>query len=382
MKKLFTLILSVLVTGMSFSQTLGIVGQFTGWATGSDVVMTNDGSGVWTATNVAITAGGVKFRYDNDWGVSWGFDAALTSTPWPAGSATSNNGGDIIAVDGFYDVTFNMNNLTYEFVAVTPPFDNVGFNGNFNSYGAAVPMFTTDGIQYLKSDFQFSAAGMKFINATASETFGGTMFPMGAAVLNGPEIPVTTGFYNVGFDKSLSGYGFQQVPVGIIGSAIPPYDWSADVPMTSTDGGVTFTLNNFAINDGVCKFRTNGTWATNWGGTDFPSGTGVLGAGDLPVAVGTYDISFNRVTGAYSFQTASLTENQLVKVTVSPNPANEVVNFNIDAENFTITLVDMAGKVVATSTSNDLNISSLNNGLYTYLVKTANGVATGKLIKQ
>ena len=384
MKKLFTLILSVLVTGMSFSQTsLGIVGQFTGWAAGSDVAMTNDGTGLWTATNVAITqAGGVKFRWDNDWAVSYGFVDVLNS--WPAGSATSAQGGDIPAQVGFYDVTFDMNALTYEFVAVTPPFDNIGFNGNFNSYGAAVPMFTTDGIQYLKSDFQFTAAGMKFINATASETFGGTMFPMGAAVLNGPEIPVTTGFYNVGFDKSLSGYGFQQVPVGIIGSAIPPYDWTADVPMTSTDGGVTFTLNNFAILDGVCKFRANASWATNWGGTGFPSGTADLNGNmnDLAVVAGTYNISFNRVTGAFSFVTASLTENQLVKVSVSPNPANEVVNFNIDAENFTITLVDMAGKVVATSTSNDMNISSLNNGLYTYLVNTANGVATGKLIKQ
>lgn len=379
MKKMFTIILSVLITGLSYSQTtLGIVGQFNGWAS-PDVVMTNDGTGVWTASNVAITAGGVKFRWDESWAVSFGYDPALTTSPWPSGSATSTNGTDIPAVDGFYDVTFDMNTLTYEFVAVTPPFDNIGFNGNFNSYGTPVSMFTTDGIQYTKSEFHFTSPGMKFVNSTTNQTFGGATVPMGAAVLNGTEIPVTVGFFNVGFDKSIPGYAFQEVPVSLIGDFS---GWASDADMVSTDGGVNFTLNGFNMPaDGGVKFRSNHSWATNWGSLSFP--TGIANTSDnIPVLQGTYDVTFNRVTGAFSFQTASLTENQLVKVSVSPNPANEVVKFNVDADNFTITLVDMAGKVVAKSTSNDMNISSLNNGLYTYLVNTANGVAIGKLIKQ
>jgi hypothetical protein len=379
MKKLFTFLSILFITMSSRAQVVGMIGEFTGWGTSPDVVMSTVDNVNWTVTNQLFSlTGGVKFRLDAAWVTDWG------SADFPAGTGTQG-GSNIPVPAGNYDVAFNSSTGAYTFTPVVTNFDVIGFNGNFNSYGAAVPMFTTDGIQYVKSDFQFTADGMKFINATASETFGGTIFPIGAAVLNGPEIPVTTGFYNVGFDKSLSGYAFQQVPVGIIGSAIPPYDWTVDVPMTSTDGGVTFTLNNFAINDGVCKFRANASWATNWGGTGlFPSGTAELNGNnnDIAVVAGTYNISFNRVTGAFSFETASLTENQLVKVSVSPNPANEVVNFNIDAENFTITLVDMAGKVVATSTSNDMNISSLNNGLYTYLVNTANGVATGKLIKQ
>ncbi len=376
MKKLFTFLSILFITMSSRAQVVGMIGDFTGWGSSPDVIMTSVDNVNWTVTNQAfLVTGGAKFRLDSDWATNWG------SLDFPAG--TGIGGGDNIPVPaGNYDVAFNSSTGEYTFTPVATSFDAIGFNGGFNAYGTPEVMVSADGVQYGKSDFYFNANGVKFVNSTANQTFGGATFPMGAAVLNGPEIPLTAGFYNVGFDKSIPGYGFQQVPVGIIGSAIPPYDWSADVPMTSTDGGVTFTLNNFAINDGVCKFRANASWATNWGGTDFPSGTGALGAGDLPVVAGSYDISFNRVTGAYSFQTASLTENQLVKVTVSPNPANEVVNFNIDAENFTITLVDMAGKVVATSTSNDMNISSLNNGLYTYLVNTANGVATGKLIKQ
>jgi hypothetical protein len=376
MKKLFTFLSILFISMASRAQVVSMIGDFSSW---NDVAMTSTDNVNWTVTNqLFAVAGGVKFRQDADWAVNWG------SADFPTGTGTQG-GANIQVPAGNYDVAFNSSTGEYTFTPVATNFDVIGFNGGFNSYGTPENMVTANDTLYFKKDFYFNANGVKFVNSTTSQTFGGTMFPAGPAVLDGPEIPLTAGFYNVGFDKSIPGYGFQQVPVGIIGSAIPPYDWSVDVPMNSTDGGVTFTLNNFTINDGVCKFRANESWATNWGGTGlFPSGTAELNGidNDLAVVAGTYNISFNRVTGAFSFVTASLTENQLVKVSVSPNPANEVVNFNIDAENFTITLVDMAGKVVATSTSNDMNISSLNNGLYTYLVNTANGVATGKLIKQ
>jgi hypothetical protein len=243
-------------------------------------------------------------------------------------------------------------------------------------------MITANGIQYGKSDYYFNANGVKFVNSTTNETFGGTMFPMGGAVLNGSEIPLTSGYYNVGFDKAIPGYAFQQSFVGIIGSAIPNTGWDTCVTMTSIDGGVTNTLLGFTINDGEVKFRVNGTWTTAWGGTDFPSGTASSSAGNLAVPAGTYDITFNRVTGEYDFSLASVTENQMIKVSVAPNPANEFVTFTVDATDFNITLTDLSGKVVATTTSSELNISQLNNGIYTYVVNSSNGVATGKLIKQ
>ncbi len=373
MKKLFTFLSILFITMSSRAQVVSMIGDFSGW---SDVAMTSADNVNWTVTNqLFAVAGGVKFRQDASWSVNWG------AADFPAGTGTQD-GSNIPVPAGNYDVAFNSSTGAYTFTPVVTNFDVIGFNGGFNSYGTPEALVSADGVQYGKSDFYFNANGVKFVNSTMSQTFGGTMFPMGAAVLNGPEIPLTAGFYNVGFDKSVPGYLFQQVPVSLIGDFSTPA-FGVDVDMVSTDGGVNFTLNGFNIpTDGNLKFRANASWATNWGGSGFPTGTATLGAGDLAVTAGTYDVTFNRVTGAFSFETASLTENQLVKVSVSPNPANEVVNFNIDAENFTITLVDMAGKVVATSTSNDMNISSLNNGLYTYLVNTANGVATGKLIKQ
>ena len=375
MKNIFTLFSILFLAFTSRAQVIGMVGDFTGWAP-PDVIMTTTDNENWTVTNQAfLVTGGVKFRQDQEWAVNWG------SADFPSGIGVG--GGDNIPVPaGIYNVTFNSVTGAYTFTEVTTNFDNIGFNGGFNAFGTPEAMVTADGIQYGKMDFYFDSPGVKFVNSTTNQTFGGTMFPMGAAVLNGTEIPLTSGYYNVGFDKSVPGYAFQQVPVGIIGSAIPPFDWSVDVPMISNDGGVTFTLNGFEIQSGVCKFRTNASWATNWGGTDFPSGTGVIGAGDLPVTAGTYDITFNRLTGEYNFGVASIQENNSVKVTVAPNPAKEVVTFNVDALDFNISIIDLSGKIVATSTTSEMNISNLNNGLYTYMVKTSNGVATGKLIKQ
>jgi hypothetical protein len=152
--------------------------------------------------------------------------------------------------------------------------------------------------------------------------------------------------------------------------------------MTTTDGGVNFSLNNYAILDGVCKFRANGNWTTNWGGVDFPAGVASDTLGDLPVAAGTYNITFNRVTGAYSFATAGVEELGQISAVAFPNPATDVVNFQIDATDFVITLTDLTGKVVATSTTSTIDMSSLTSGAYIYKVVSDKGFAKGKLTKK
>jgi hypothetical protein len=378
MKRIFTLFSILFLAFASRAQVIGMIGDFTSWAANNDVIMTSTDNVNWTVTNQAfLVSGGVKFRQDQDWATNWG------SLDFPTGTGTQ--GGDNIPVPaGIYDVTFNSVTGAYTFTEVVTSFDNIGFNGGFNAFGTPEAMVTVDGIQYLKLDYYFDAPGVKFVNSTTNQTFGGAMFPTGAAVVDGPEIPLTSGYYNVGFDKGIPGYAFQQSFVGIIGSAIPNTGWDTCVTMTSIDGGVTNTLLGFTITDGAVKFRVNGGWATNWGGTDFPSGTGELNGmdNDIPVTAGTYDITFNRLTGEYDFAVASIQENIAVKVTVAPNPAKEVVTFNVDAADFNISIIDLSGKIVATSTTSEMNISNLNNGLYTYIVKTSNGVATGKLIKQ
>jgi hypothetical protein len=94
----------------------------------------------------------------------------------------------------------------------------------------------------------------------------------------------------------------QFASVGIIGSAVPPYDWSVDIDMVTLDGETYAGIVTCV--DGAAKFRQDDAWAINWGSTTFPAGLGTQGGADIPVPAGTYLVVFNKTTGAYSFQTS------------------------------------------------------------------------------
>ena len=93
--------------------------------------------------------------------------------------------------------------------------------------------------------------------------------------------------------------------VGLIGEFTA---WSADLELTrDLDNPDVFTtvvnLKDDSNSDGIIevKFRVLGDWGTNWGAADFPDGTGVANGANIPVPVGTYKVTFNCATGAYSF---------------------------------------------------------------------------------
>ena len=387
MKKTFTLISALAFSTLTFAQSIGMIGDFTNWST--DEVMNTSDNVTFTLTGYTITVtGGVKFRqFDFDpqdpWAVNWG-DAAF-----PSGIGTQG-GANIPVPAGTYDISFNMTTGEYSFNAFSTGFDEIGFTGGFNGYQAVVPMATLDGIDYIYTDKFFVAPNVKFQRTTPTSTnWAGTAFPSGTATENGNDIPLTVGYYNVSFNKNTLAYDFEQVPVGLIGSAIPPFDWSADVPMTSTDGGITHYLYNFTINDGEAKFRANGGWATDWGGpADFPADTAFLGGPNIAVAAGTYDtISFNRYTGQFSFGGSvepGLGIKDLEKLNASayPVPADDIITFVADVKDFEVIITDLTGKVLMKTTSNTVNISTFATGTYFYQLKSGNKVGSGKLIKK
>ncbi len=97
--------------------------------------------------------------------------------------------------------------------------------------------------------------------------------------------------------------------VGLIGEFT---NWSDDHMMTRNSENPTEFTTFLTVTesddisdppDGIIemKFRANHDWATNWGGADFPSGTAVVDGPNIPVPPGTYLITFNCETGAYSF---------------------------------------------------------------------------------
>ena len=381
MKKLFTLISAIAFSSLSFSQSIGMIGDFSNWS--SDEVMNTSDNVTYTVTGFTFTVtGGVKFRQDADWAINWG-DAAF-----PSGTGT-NGGSNIPVPAGTYDISFDITTGNYSFTAVSTGYDVIGFTGGFNAYASVVEMATLDGIDYIYTDKFFGEPNVLFKRTAPTETlWGGTAFPAGTAVANTNDIPLTVGYYNVSFNKNTLAYNFQQVPIGLIGTAIPPFDWSVDVPMESTDGGITHYLYNYTISDGVAKFRANGGWATNWGGGEFPADTAFLNGSDFAVAAGTYDtISFNRYTGQFSFGGSvepGLGIKDLEKFNASayPVPAEDIITFVADAKDFEVIITDLTGKVMMKTTSSTVDISTFATGTYLYQLKSGNKVGSGKLIKK
>lgn len=295
-KLLFSLLLTFMAIGTN-AQSIGMIGAFNSWA--NDVVMTTSDNITYTKQYTFLVTGGMKFRQDAGWATNWG------GTTFPTGTGTQG-GADIIVPAGTYDVTFDRTTGNYSFVTVVTSFDHIGFYGGFNAWATpGVDMVTTDGVAYQKIEYQFTGADVKFLkdNDTA-QTWGGTVFPSGTATVSGSAIPLTAGFYNVDFNKTSLAYNFVQVPVSLIGDGVS--DWSTDVYLTSTDGGINFSGTGIELFSGSVKFRSNNSWANNWGGTAFPTGTAQSNTQNpsnpnIPTTPGIYDVAFNRVTGDYTF---------------------------------------------------------------------------------
>ena len=86
---------------------------------------------------------------------------------------------------------------------------------------------------------------------------------------------------------------------GIIGSAVPPYDWSRDVDMFY-DGQRKMWEITADFQAGECKFRANDDWSLNYG-SNANDGTLQSGGSNIPLATaGNYTIRFDPVKLTYT----------------------------------------------------------------------------------
>jgi gliding motility-associated-like protein len=186
------------------------------------------------------------------------------------------------------------------------------------SWTTDTDMTTTDGTTYTLKGVALIPGALKFRGNhewTLPYNWGGTAFPSGTAVVdaNGITIP-TARNYDITFNITTGVYSFvvSQVSfqvISIFGDATPGA-WVTDTDMTTTDGTI-YTLNGVSLIPGALKFRGDHAWTLpyNWGGTSFPSGTATVDGNGITVATaGTYNITFNKTTGVYSFtfQTISI----------------------------------------------------------------------------
>ena len=207
---------------------------------------------------------------------------------------------------GTYDITFNRNTGAYTFTAVATSYDNIGIIGTFNNWATSVPLVTPNGNVYTLSDYYFAPTsktdpnGAKFrLNNSWDVSYGGTTFPSGDAT-SSQNIPLIPGYYTVTFVNNTTPktYNFAQSTISMTGNAAE--GWGIDVAMTSTDGGVTWTKNNYTLQTGGLLFRANNDYVSKWGGVFGATGTAVYNGSDFQAVAGSYNITFNRLTGALS----------------------------------------------------------------------------------
>lgn len=205
-------------------------------------------------------------------------------------------------------LAFNMNAQTISMIGSTSPSGSWTIDTNMN---------TTDNVTYTLNNVTLTTAtdpattGLKFRqDGQWTINWGNANFPSGTATLNGNNILTVAGTYDVTFNRVNGTYTF--IPsgfpsIGIWGPAVnAQLGYAApDVDMVTTDG-IMYTLGGFNFSSGNCYFRQDNATTNVWGSTTFPLGTAVLNGPSLFVPGGEWFVTFNRITGTYSFEYPSV----------------------------------------------------------------------------
>lgn len=143
--------------------------------------------------------------------------------------------------------------------------------------------------------------------------------------------------------------------IGIVGDATS--DWDTDIAMNTTDG-ITYTITAYTFKNGGAKFRQDNAWAINWGSNAFPAGTGTQNGPNIPVIAGTYNVTFNRTTGAYNF--ANPLNTDWVQQTSGTTNSLKSVFFTDDNNGYIVGGGQM-GQVILKTTNGGTNWISKNS---------------------
>ena len=352
-------------------------------------------SGSSYAVTTNLVAGNAQFNIDT---------VVAGGTGFPNGNASDAALFIPVAAAGQYLVTINYDTADYTFVFI-PAIPTIAIVGPGAGgwppspqpvgYQDPKKMDTSDGIAYKLKNVALTADLVKFRQGNAwTNSWGNAAFPAGTATVNdGANIMVTAaGNYLAKFNRTTGAYAFNIPSIALVGPATG-VNWPAagdvDARVLTTTDGITYKLNSITLVAGEAKFRYDRQWDDTTGGT-FP--IAIVGSNDNLIisaaAAGTYSITLNRVTGAFTFGTPILANENFTANTfkVSPNPSStnwEIVSGN--SEITSVQIVNILGKVVYNNNvaSNKIVVdaSDLSNGLYFAKVSSATATETIKLIK-
>jgi starch-binding outer membrane protein SusE/F len=362
--------------------------------TGGMVSMSATSPTTFTLPTTTFLEGNAQFEVD---GVLYG------GTGFPSGNAPDATAFVPVIAGEYTSVTLDLGTGDYVFTAA-PVFPTIaivgtgagGWPGEAGNPGPVDvnQMTTSNGETYKLNVIALTAADIKFRQNNAWDvSWGGLSFPTGPTD-GSQNIAVTAaGTYRSIFTRSTGAYVFDFPTVAIVGEAVGGWPGEAgnpgpaDINQLTTTDGETYTISNLVVttaaSGGGAKFRYDNTWSdVNSGGTSFPTATSSTGD-NIPTVAGTYDVTFTRSTGAYNFGPALATTSfAKSNLKVFPNPSNTNWNFTSSKEIITsIQVIDMLGKVVATSASTTVDASALTTGVYFAKVATATATETIKVVK-
>lgn len=351
--------------------------------TATPVTMSTINGVQYTLKKVALVAGTCQFDIDENGATTTGL---VGGTAFPNGVAQSATDNIPVAVAADYDVTFDMTDGAYTFtLASFPKVAIVGDGaGGWPGNGAIDPyaMTTTDGITYTLNYIPLTAGQVQFRQDNAwTNVWGGDTWPSGVKTSGG--IPSVQGYYKVTFNRTTGDYSFLPHTISVVGDGVG--GWSVNTFVLSTVDGENYTLKGLVVLDGLVKFRENHEWKNSWGGATWPSGAST--AGNIPSVAGTYDVTFNRLTGAYNFGTALAVKNfSAGSFRAYPNPTKSSWNITSNDDITSVQVYDILGKSVYTKYSSSKEVivdaAELSEGVYFAKVSTANGTSTVKLVKE
>lgn len=239
-----------------------VVGDYNSWDNSDNAkyIINTVTSGGQAEGYVWLTAGGIKLTTDHSW------DNAHTFGDNGSGGLTNPGNNITVATTGYYLIRANLSAMTYSLTLTT-----------WGVIGDATPggWSTQTDMTYNPTTLTFqlglhmtSGGSFKFRGTSDwSINYGSTAADGSTLDAGGSNIAVTAdGDYAITLDLSHPNqYTYSANTWGLIGDATPG-GWSTDSPMTWDAVNKVFTATVDMV-AGSYKFRANGAWTVNLGGS-------------------------------------------------------------------------------------------------------------------
>lgn len=237
-----------------------VVGNYNDWdnSDAAKYIISTTTSGGMAEGYVYLTAGGIKLTTDHSW------DDAHTYGDNGSGGLTNPGNNISVPSNGYYRIRANLNDMSYSLLLT-----NWGIIGDATplGWGDESPLEYNSTLDQWIGTYHLTAAAFKFrANHSWDYNYG---LNAGDNFLDagGDNIPITMeDDYAITLDLSHPNeYTFSANRWGIIGGAVPPYDWSSDQNMSWNSVAKVFTIT-LDLKAGDFKFRANDGWDVNFGG--------------------------------------------------------------------------------------------------------------------